>query len=40
MKSLKKKFKDKCFAGGVNWEVILDGCQRLGLELDQAEPVD
>ena len=35
VKSLKKKFKDKRFAGGVNREVILDGCQRLGMELDQ-----
>lgn len=35
VKSVKKKFKDKKFAAGVNREVILDGCQRLGLELDQ-----
>ena len=35
VKSLKKKFKDKRFAAGVNREVILDGCQRLGMELDQ-----
>ena len=35
VKSLKKKFKDKRFAAGVNREVITDGCARLGLELDQ-----
>lgn len=34
VKSVKKKFKDKKFAAGVNREVILDGCQRLGVELD------
>lgn len=35
VKSVKKKFKDKKFAAGVNREVILDGCQRLGAELDE-----
>lgn len=34
VKSVKKKFKDKRFAAGVNRDVILDGCQRLGAELD------
>ena len=33
--SVKKKFKDKKFAAGVNREVILDGCKRLGAELDE-----
>ena len=35
VKSVKKKFKDKKFAAGVNREVILDGCKRLGTELDE-----
>ena len=35
LSSLKKKFKDKRFAAGVNREVITDGCARLGMELDQ-----
>lgn len=35
VKSVKKKFKDKKFAAGVNRDVILDGCQRLGAELDE-----
>ncbi len=35
VKSVKKKFKDKRFAAGVDRQVILDGCQRLGVELDQ-----
>lgn len=34
VKSVKKKFKDKKFAAGVDRGVILDGCQRLGVELD------
>ena len=34
VKSVKKKFKDKKFAAGVNREVILDGCQRMGAQLD------
>ena len=33
--SVKKKVKDKNFAAGVNRDVILDGCQRLGVELDE-----
>lgn len=35
VKSVKKKFKDKKFAAGVNRDVILDGCQRMGAELDE-----
>ncbi len=35
VKSVKKKFKDKRFAAGVDRQIILDGCQRLGVELDQ-----
>ncbi len=35
VKSVKKKFKDKAFAGGVNREVILKGAEMLGLELDK-----
>ncbi len=34
VKSVKKKFKDKGFAAGCNREVILNGCSKLGLELD------
>lgn len=34
VKSLKKKWKDKSFAAGVNREVIQNGAQMLGLELD------
>jgi len=32
-KSLKKKWKDKSFAAGVNREVIEDGARRLGVDL-------
>ena len=35
VKSLKKKFKDKKFAAGCSREVILQGAQLLGWELDQ-----
>ena len=34
VKSVKKKFKDKRFAAGVDREVIIQGAQRLGMELD------
>jgi len=34
IKSLKKKWKDKGFAAGVNREVIQNGAQMLGMELD------
>lgn len=34
VKSVKKKFKDKRFAAGVDREIILDGCGRLDEELD------
>lgn len=34
LKSLKKKFKDKKFAAGCSREVILQGAERLGWELD------
>ena len=33
-KSVKKKFKDKRCAAGVNREVILQGAERLGMEMD------
>lgn len=33
-KSVKKKFKDKRFAAGVDREIIIQGAQRLGMELD------
>ena len=33
VKSVKKKFKDKHFAAGVNRDVILAGCEMLGLPL-------
>ena len=35
VKSLKKKFKDKRFAAGVNRDVIRAGAERLGWELDE-----
>lgn len=35
VKSVKKKFKDKSFAAGVNRDVIKSGCEMLGMELDQ-----
>ena len=34
VKSVKKKFKDKGFAAGVNRDVIRNGCEMLGMELD------
>ena len=34
VKSVKKKFKDKSFAAGVNREVILEGCKNINMELD------
>lgn len=35
VKSVKKKFKDKRFAAGVNRDVIINGCDMLGLSLDE-----
>lgn len=35
VKSLKKKFKDKHFAAGCSRDIIKDGAERLGWELDQ-----
>lgn len=35
LKSLKKKFKDKAFAAGVNRDVIRTGAEMLGMELDE-----
>lgn len=35
VKSIKKKFKTPSFAAGVNREVILKGCEMLGMELDE-----
>jgi len=35
VKSVKKKWKDKTFAAGVNREVIAKGAARLGMELDE-----
>lgn len=34
VKSLKKKFKDKRFAAGVDRNIILNGCEMLGTDLD------
>ena len=34
VKSVKKKFKDKYFAAGVNRDVIRSGCEMLGMDLD------
>lgn len=35
VKSAKKKFKDKGFAAGVNRDVIQNGCDMLGMSLDE-----
>ena len=35
VKSVKKKFKDKKFAAGCSRDVILQGAQMLGWELDE-----
>lgn len=35
VKSVKKKFKDKGFAAGVNREIVLKGCEMLGLPLEE-----
>ena len=35
VKSLKKKFKDKRFAAGVNRDIIREGAEMLGWELDE-----
>lgn len=35
VKSVKKKFKDKNFAAGVDREIIRRGCERLDMELDE-----
>ena len=34
VKSVKKKFKDKRFAAGVDRDVIVQGAQKLGMEMD------
>lgn len=34
VKSVKKKFKDKSFAAGVDRDTIRSGCEMLGMELD------
>lgn len=34
VKSVKKKFKDKSFAAGVNRDTIRNGCDMMGVELD------
>ena len=35
LKSVKKKFKDRSFAAGVNREVIQKGAEMLGMPLDE-----
>mgnify|MGYP000946988348 CR=1 FL=1 len=35
VKSVKKKWKDKAFAAGVNREVIADGAEKMEMELDE-----
>jgi predicted hydrolase (HD superfamily) len=35
VKSVKKKFKTKSFAAGVDREIILKGCEMLGMTLDE-----
>lgn len=34
-KSVKKKFKDKAFSAGVDRQIILKGCEMLGMELPE-----
>lgn len=33
VKSIKKKFKDKAFAAGVNRQDVIEGCESLGVEV-------
>jgi predicted hydrolase (HD superfamily) len=33
VKSIKKKWKDKAFAAGVNREEVVEGCEELGVDL-------
>ena len=35
LSSLKKKFKDKRFAAGVSRDIVRDGAEKLGWELDE-----
>ena len=35
VKSVKKKWKDKAFAAGVNREIIEDGAKKMAIDLDQ-----
>lgn len=35
VKSVKKKFKDKSFAAGVNRQIVKEGCEMLGMSLDE-----
>lgn len=35
VKSVKKKFKDKAFAAGVDRRIILDGCEMLDMQLEE-----
>ena len=35
VKSVRKKFKDKHFAAGVNRDVVIKGAEILGLSLDE-----
>ena len=35
VKSVKKKFKDKSFASGVNRQIVKDGCEMLDMSLDE-----
>lgn len=35
LKSVKKKWKDKAFARGVNREIIKDGAEKMGMPLDK-----
>ena len=34
LKSIKKKYKQRSFAAGVNRDIIEDGCKRLDMPLD------
>jgi predicted hydrolase (HD superfamily) len=35
VKSIKKKWKDKAFAAGVNRQVIEEGAKKMGMDLDR-----
>jgi predicted hydrolase (HD superfamily) len=38
LKGVKKRFKEKSFAAGVNREEVMDALQRAGLQFDELVP--